>query len=127
MAALVVTVSPANGMSDREGRIGIFPGGATTTMYPADTPFWVGYGFAAEPGSEPDLEQPGTRFELDVDGQPAAMLTDVRSEAGLPVRKTNVAEFPDGLPVGWHELAGRWYEAGRLILSTRAAIQFVER
>jgi hypothetical protein len=127
MAALVVTVSPANGMADREGRIGIFPGGATTTMYPADTQFWVGYGFAAEPGSEPDLEEPGTRFELDVDGEPVAMLTDLHSDDGLPVRKTNVAEFPDGLPVGWHDFTGRWYDGGRLILSSRTTIQFVER
>jgi hypothetical protein len=126
MAALVVTVSPANGMGDREGRIGIFPGGATTTMYSADTPFWVGYGFAAEPGSEPDLEQPGTRFELDVDGVPVTMLTDLDSDAGLPIRKTNVAEFPVGLPAGWHDFSGRWYDGGRLILSSRTAIQFVD-
>ena len=126
MAALVVTVSPANGMSDREGRIGIFPGGATTTMYPADTPFWVGYGFAAEPGSEPDLEQPGTRFELDVDGEPVSMRTDLHSDAGLPVRKTDVAEFAAGLSAGWHDFSGRWYDGGRLILSSRAAIQFVD-
>jgi hypothetical protein len=127
MAALVVTVSPANGMSDREGRIGIFPGGAATTMYPADTPFWVGYGFAAEPGSEPDLEKPGTRFELDVDGEPVDMATDLRSDSGLAVRKTNVAAFSEGLPAGWHDFTGRWYDAGRLILSSRAAIQFVDR
>lgn len=127
MAALVVTVSPANGLGEREGRIGIFPGGATTTMYPADTLFWVGYGFAAEPGSEPDLEQPGTRFELDVDGVSVAMLTALDSDGGLPVRKTDVAEFPTGLPAGWHDFSGRWYDGGRLILSSRAAIQFVER
>lgn len=127
MAALVVTVSPANGQGDREGRIGIFPGGATTTMYPANTPFWVGYGFAAEPGSEPDLEQPGTRFELDIDGEPVTMLTDLLSDSGLPVRKTDVAEFLSGLPAGWHDFAGRWYDGGRLVLSSRAAIQFVER
>jgi hypothetical protein len=29
--------------------------------------------------------------------------------------------------VGWHDFAGRWYDEGRLILSSRAAIQFVER
>jgi len=55
------------------------------------------------------------------------MLTDVHSESGMPVRKTNVAEFPDGLPVGWHELSGRWYDGGRLILSSRTTIQFVGR
>ena len=126
MAALVVAVSPASGMSDTEGRIGIFPGGATTTMYPASTPFWVGYGFATDSAGGDDLEDVTTRFELDVDGQPVSMLTDVQTRSGLTVRKTNVAEFPDGLPVGWHEFTGRWYDDGRLILSSRAAIQFVE-
>ncbi len=127
MAALVVTVSPANGMSEKEGRIGIFPGGATTTMYTADRAFWIGYGFAAEPGSGADLADAQTRFELDVDGEPVSMLTDVHTDAGLPVRKTNVAEFPHGLPAGWHDFAGRWYDAGRLTLSSRTSIQFVER
>lgn len=127
MAALVVvTVSPANGISDREGRIGIFPGGATPTMYPANTSFWVGYGFAAEPDSPVGLVEATTRFELDVDGKPVSMLSDVHSDDGLPVRKTDIAEFPGGLPAGWHDFAGRWYDNGRLILSSRTTIQFVE-
>jgi hypothetical protein len=124
MAALVVTVSPANGTGDQ--RIGIFPGGATTTMYPADTPFWVGYGFAAEPGSGANIDEASTRFELDVDGDPVSMRTDVHSDDGQPMRKTNVAEFSAGLPAGWHDFTGRWYEGGRLILSSRATIQFVD-
>lgn len=124
MAALVVTVSPANGMGDQ--RIGIFPGGATTTMYPAETPFWVGYGFAAESTSDAKIDEASTRFELDVDGDPVSMLTDVHAEGGLPVRKTNIAEFPAGLPTGWHDFTGRWYDGGRLILSSRATIQFVD-
>jgi hypothetical protein len=125
MAALVVTVPPANeGGSD--ARIGIFPGGAIPTMYPAEAPFWVGYGFAADPDSGTRLDDAGTRFELEVDGEAVAMLTDVDCEAGLAVRKTDVARFPRGLPAGWHDFSGRWYEAGRLILSSRAAIQFVE-
>ena len=128
MAALVVvTVSPANGVSGKEGRIGIFPGGATPTMYPAKTPFWVGYGFAADPENGSGLDEATTRFELDVDGEPVSMLTDLHSDSGLPVRKTDIAEFPDGLPAGWHDLSGRWYDGGRLILSSRAAIEFVER
>jgi hypothetical protein len=126
MAALVVTVSPANGMSDREGRIGIFPGGRTTTMYPADTPFWIGYGFAADVPEGSDLEGDDTRFELDVDGVSVSMGTRVHEDAGLPVRKTNVAEFPQGLPGGWHDFSGRWYDGGRLVLSSRVSIQFVE-
>src|SRR6476646_6294825 len=127
MTALVVTVSPANGMGDRQGRIGIFPGGATPTIYPADTPFWVGYGFAADPEGGSAFAEETTRFELDVDGESVSMLTDVHTESGLPVRKTNIAEFPAGLPVGWHDFTGRWYDGGRLILSSRAAIQFVDR
>ena len=125
MAALVVTVSPANGLGAQ--RVGIFPGGATTTMYPADTAFWVGYGFEAERGSETGLDEASARFELDVDGEPVSMLTDLQTEAEVPVRKTNIAEFPAGLPAGWHDFTGRWYDGGRLILSSRAAIQFVER
>ena len=128
MAALVlVTVSPANGVSGKEGRIGIFPGGATPTMYPANTPFWVGYGFAADPENGSGLDEATTRFELDVDGEPVSMLTDLHSDSGLPVRKTDIAEFPGGLPAGWHDFSGRWYDGGRLILSSRAAIEFVER
>jgi hypothetical protein len=127
MAALVVTVSPSNGMGDREGRIGIFPGGATPTMYPAGTPFWVGYGFAADPEGGAAFDDESTRFELDVDGEHVSMFTEVHTDAGLPVHKTNIAEFPDGLPVGWHHFTGRWYDGGRLILSSRAAIQFVDR
>ena len=128
MAALVVvTVSPANGMPDGEGRVGIFPGGATPSMYPANTPFWVGYGFAADVENDTQLDGETTRFELDVDGAPVSMLTDVQSESGVPVRKTDIAEFPAGLPAGWHDFAGRWIDGGRLILSSRAAIQFVER
>ena len=126
MAALVVTVSPANGMSNKEGRIGIFPGGATPTMYPANTPFWVGYGFAADAVGGADLEDVATRFELDVDGEPVSMLTEIQTDAGRPVRKTNIAQFPAGLPAGWHDLCGRWYDGGRLILSSRVAIEFVE-
>jgi hypothetical protein len=125
-AFLLVPPSPANGMSDREGRLGIFPGGATPTMYPAGTPFWVGYGFAAEPEGDGPLDEAETRFELDVDGVPVSMLTDVQSEAGVSVRKTDIAEFPSGLPAGWHDFTGRWYDGGRLILSSRASIQFVE-
>ena len=126
MSALVVTLSPANGMTERGGRVEIFPGGATTTMYPANSAFWIGYGFAAESGSDADFEEPSTRFELDVDGVAASMLTDIHADPHAPSRKTNIAEFPSGLPVGWHDFAGRWYDQGRLVLSSRAAIQFVE-
>ena len=128
MAALVVvSVTPTSGSTATGSRIGIFPGGVTPTMYPADTPFWVGYGFAADPESEVELDETDTRFELDVDGEPVPTVTDVQSESGRHVRTTTVARFPDGLSAGWHDLVGRWYDSGRLILSSRAAIEFVER
>jgi hypothetical protein len=126
MAALVVTVFPASRVGGREGRIGIFPGGATPTMYPARTPFWVGYGFAADPEDGSAFDESATWFELDVDGEPVSMRTDVHSESGRPLRKANVAEFPAGLPLGWHHFVGRWYDGGRLILSSRTTIEFVE-
>jgi hypothetical protein len=95
-------------------------------MYPANTPFWVGYGFAVDAEDDAQTIDDATRFELEVDGAPASMLTDVHSESGLAVRKTDVAEFPSGLPAGWHDFSGRWYDGGRLMLSSRTTIQFVE-
>ena len=131
MAALVVvSVSRANGDGGADARIGIFPGGATPAIYPADTAFWIGYGFAPDLGdSTGGVQELGeeTRFELDVDRKSMAMWTEVQMEGAAPLRKTDLAEFPEGLPVGWHELVGRWYDSGKLILSSRASIQFVER
>ena len=101
-------------------------GGADRDLHLANTRFWVGYGFAAEQHDGVRLDDVSTRFELDVDGEPVSMLTEVRTEAGLPVRKSDIAEFPNGIPAGWHDFAGRWFDGGRLIISSRAAIQFVE-
>jgi len=130
MAALVVAVSPANGMGRADARIGIFPGGATPSVFPAGTPFWIGYGFApeddGEAGARHELGE-DTRFELEVDGQPVSMLSDLRRRGQDTLRKTDVAAFPAGSPAGWHDFAGRWYDRGRLILSSRVSIEFVER
>jgi hypothetical protein len=126
MAALVVTLSRADALGDVGMRIGVFPGGASPTIYPANMPFWIGYGFMAEPGSSAPLDGHATRFELDVDGEPALMATDVRGESDVSRRKTDIADFPAGLPPGWHDFAGRWFDAGRLVLSSRSVIQFVE-
>src|ERR1044072_1431776 len=105
MAALVVvTVSPANEVSEKEDRIEILPAG---------------------PDNGIGLDEESTRFELDVDGAPVSMLTAVQCESGLPVRKTETAEFPAGLPAGWHDFSGGWYDGGRLILPSRTSIQFV--
>jgi hypothetical protein len=128
-AFLVVTTSPAD--CEWVGRrIGIFPGGPTPTMFPANAPFWIGYGFVPTPG---DLNGDArgflcedTRFELDVDGEGVSLLTDLERDGERPVGKTNFVNFPSGLPAGWHEFVGRWFDAGTLILSGRATIEFVE-
>jgi hypothetical protein len=128
MAALVVAVSPANGMGRVDARISIFPGGATPSVFPAGTPFWIGYGFASEEEDETEARVElgtGTRFELDVDGEPVTMRSNLSD--GPSLRKTDVAEFPTGLAPGWHEFNGRWYDDGQLILSSRSTIEFVER
>lgn len=131
MAALVVVSVPqANGAGGAGAQIGIFPGGATPAVYPAETAFWIGYGFASESAASADAPPElgdHTRFELDVDGLSVEMRTDLELEGAAPLRKTDLAEFPEGLPAGWHEFAGRWYDGGKLILSSRASIEFVER
>ena len=129
MAALVVvTVSPANGMSG-ERRAESGSSREERRRRCTRPKRRSGWATASRPTRRAarGLDEATTRFELDVDGEPVSMLTDVHSDAGLPVRKTNIAEFPDGLPAGWHDFTGRWYDGGRLILSSRAAIQFVER
>jgi hypothetical protein len=131
MAAFVVSTTDPSGVRLAGTRISIFPGSATPAVFPAQTPFWIGYGFVTEPGDTgaalADSSQGGTRFELEVDGEPVALLTDVQLEAGLPVSKHSVANFEAGLPPGWHRFAGRWYGGGRLMLSSERAIEFVER
>ena len=130
MAALVVSISPANGRAATEAQIGIFPGGAIPAIYPAGTAFRIGYGFTLDAGDSETAKRglgDDTRFELEVDGSRVPMRTDLQLEDAVPVRKTDIADFPSGLPAGWHDFAGRWYDAGKLVLSSRTTIEFVER
>ncbi len=131
MSAFVVSTAGPRGVPLTGARIGIFPGSATPSVFPAHTPFWIGYGFVAEPGDTgaalADSAEGGTRFELEVDGKPAVLVTDVKEESGQPVSKHSVANFEAGLPAGWHRFAGRWYDGGRLMLSSERTIEFVER
>lgn len=129
MAALVVVdVERRAGGGEAISRLDIFPGGATPSVFPAGAPFWIGYGFA------PDSDAPEgsggvdetTRFELDLDGVRVELRSDVRHEAGSVTRKTEHALFSDGLPAGWHTFRGRWYDRGKLLLSSRASVEFVE-
>jgi hypothetical protein len=128
-ALVVVNVSRARGNGESKARLDIFPGGSTPAVYPADTGFWIGYGFAPDREDAPDDQQldDATRFELDVDGHRVEMHTNLRHANDVAVRKTDYADFPAGLAAGWHDFVGRWYDCGKLILSRRAAIEFVER
>jgi hypothetical protein len=94
-------------------------------------PFWVGYGFVPEPGDSgpaPGMAfESDTRFELDVDGEPLQLATNVETDDGRAVSKHCVANFGFGLPAGWHRFAGRWYDSGKLVLTTERSIEFVER
>jgi hypothetical protein len=129
MATLVVVdVSRALGALDASARLDIFPGGAIPSVFPADTPFWIGYGFAADTdaGEGAASMDEGTRFELDVDGRPAELESDLQRHADVVTRKAELAEFEAGLPAGWHSFHGRWYDGGRLRLSSRVSVEFVE-
>jgi len=129
MAAVTLLPALAYAVTPAGPSLNIFPGSATPAVFPAGVPFWIGYGFVAEPeASGPRAElDPGARFELEVDGVPIAVTTDLRIEEGRAVGKVCAAMFPEGLAPGWHELVGHWHDAGRLVLSSRVVIEFVER
>jgi hypothetical protein len=129
MAAFVVPAPTDPSSAPRTGtRLNIFPGAAAPTVFAAGAPFWIGYGFVPEAreGVEAAVH-PDTGFELFVDGELVALSTDLQVEGGRTVRKFTVAEFPQGLPAGWHVFAGRWYDAGALALTSDRSIEFVER
>jgi hypothetical protein len=128
MAAFVVApIGPPS--APRSGaRLNIFPGSATPTVFAAGAPFWIGYGFVPEPGGgDRATIHPETGFELLVDGGTVPLHTELYSENGQEVRKFIVARFPHGLPAGWHVFAGRWHDAGSLVLTSDRSIEFVER
>jgi hypothetical protein len=132
MAAFVVVAPTGPSTAPRSGRrLNIFPGSATPAVFAAGSPFWIGYGFVPEAGDAVASDQatvhPGTGFEMLVDGEAVPLYTDLKVEGGRTVRKFTVANFPDGLPVGWHLLAGRWYDEGVLTLTSDRSIEFVER
>jgi hypothetical protein len=129
VALVLVDVSEAAAVAEAAGiRLDIFPGGPIPAVFPAETPFWVGYGFAPDAAAPGSVEAGGdaTRFELAVDEREIGVRSHLMHEGGTLVRKTVVAGFPSGLPAGWHVFTGRWYDHGRLLLSSRATIEFVE-
>jgi hypothetical protein len=130
VAAVVVVPSAPSGIPSNGVPLNIFPGSATPTVFPARAPFWIGSAFVPEPcSSEPDGSDAlheRTRFELEIDGSPARLATDLAVEDGRAVQKLSTAVFSDGLPAGWHRFVARWYVAGRLVLSSDRSIEFTE-
>lgn len=128
MAAFVVVAPTAPSPLRSSLRLDIFPGSAMPSVFPAGTPFWVGCAFV------PDVDDPvtgkrtldeRTRFELAVDGASVAVHRDVAADDPAGGR-LEAATFPHGLPVGWHRFAGRWYDRGRLVLTSDTSVEFVE-
>lgn len=125
MAAFVV-LPPRRDLPVSGTQLNIFPGSATPSVFPAGEPFWIGYGFVAEAGSSERFER-DARFELEVDGEPVLLLTDLEMDDGRnPTSKYAIANFESGLPAGWHRFAGRWYSRGQLALTSDRSVQFVE-
>lgn len=128
IAAFVLAPPDPPVPGQESARLHIFPGAATPTVFPARTPFWIGYGFVVEPG-EPESQRElssETTFELIVDGDPVRLESTSRIADGRTVARQYSAIFPMGLAPGWHRVQGRWYDDGRLIISSHASIQFVE-
>jgi hypothetical protein len=131
MAAFVVAAPRPEKLAAAGKRLSIFPGSATPTVFAANTPFWIGYGFVPDAGAAHEQRRweldRGTRFELDVDGTPVRLETEIETEGGRPVCKLAIGRFPAGLPAGWHRFVGRWYDEGRLILTSDRRVEFIER
>jgi hypothetical protein len=122
MAAVVVV--PA--ASPRVGaQLNIFPGSVTPTVFRAGAPFWIGSGFVPDTPDIRSLDR-RTRFELDVDGRPVRVRTNVTRKGRRTVGRLTVASFERGLAAGWHRFAGRWYVADKLLLTNDTSIEFVE-
>ena len=131
MAAFVVVAPTGSPSPPGSGtRLNLFPGSGTPAVFTAGAPFWIGYGFVTDPSGAADGKDAvddATGFELLVDGESVALSIELEVEDGRTVRKFAVADFSDGLPAGWHRLAGRWYHAGVLALTSDRSIEFVER
>jgi hypothetical protein len=124
VVAAVAVVPAAAGTIPTTGsaiRVGI-PCSATpcSTTYPADTPFFVRHGWVGEPVDQ--LLDPGTRYDLSVDGVlvPSATQVDV---VGDETAKYAVRNFRFGMS-GVHVFVGCWYLEGALQLCAQNTVTF---
>lgn len=131
MHALIVATPPVveSSPSKPGERLSIFPGSASPSVFRANAPFWIGYGFSAASLPDGDRGTLGedTRFELSLDGETLDLVAELVLENGAPASKLEIASFPEGLAAGWHRFVGRWYDAGALVLTSDQTVQFVER
>lgn len=130
MAAFVVAPELPDARSESGAQLDIFPGSSTPAVFSAGAPFWIGCGFVPAGRSSAEHEallDDSTRFELVLDGRPVELTTEVTRDGQGAVGKQAVVRFERGLGHGWHRFTGRWYVAGRLVLTNDASIEFVER
>jgi hypothetical protein len=126
-ATLAASPSPAAADPVQTGeRINLlFPPAA----YEAGAPFHISHGYCfIEPQDVRLANRDDTRFELRIDGQLIDSVVDLRrggrADEGCRAVKSNISEFPAGLPAGSYGFEGRWYLAGELDFSTSATIVF---
>lgn len=92
------------------------------STYPAGMAFHVAHGFAGPDASREALLDPGTRFELTIDGERIPSAVDLELNGEWP-QKTNVSNVRHGLS-GVHTLVGQWYAAGVLVQTGTRTVTF---
>jgi hypothetical protein len=122
VAAFVATTGSASaqGTPTVGDRLNLFAPPAT---FPADTPFHVNHGWICDPAS--DCLDPGTRFELLVDGVDVPAAHNLVYDPQTPsASSADVSNFRFGLLAGPHVFEGRWYADGVLELDLVETIVF---
>src|SRR5581483_5224621 len=103
VAAVVVSSASALRIPTVGPRISLFAPPAT---FPADTPFHVNHGWICEPDIK-DCLNPGTRFELRVDGVDVPAAHDLEYDPHASTSsEADVSNFRQGLPAGPHTFEG---------------------
>jgi hypothetical protein len=121
-----VTAASANRIPLTGSRIGVFNPEPTT--YPANTPFYVEH-FAGQC----DLEAiaagclgAGTHFDLYLEGvlQPSQIDIDIVTQEPLVLRKSNLTNYPTGLPAGTYTFTSEAYFMGEFTGSFARTVTF---
>ncbi len=90
----------------------------------ANTPFYVSHGFTWIPGADSAATQAGimrptTHFELFVDGARVPSVPYIYYDQSKGYGgKSNLTDYPNGLPSGTYTFEGRWYKDGSLVGGT---------